>query len=378
MGMTPRVSAAGCDRMTPLNDMSREVAGGQSHARYFDEGLAAFEAGDAHMTPPENGMKMTPVLGSGRILGESLVRPTSDEAIAGSGVVVCGESFACCADGASAVVGAEAAVASLADADPMGVARETFAPSGVDLADAVDYTAGETVAEGFASDVPAPPGTPEFAVECRAFDSCPMGYRAVKRSFDICFSAVVCAVGLIPGAILCAVIAADTKGAPIYSHERAGRYGRPIRLYKFRSMVADADDVEKYLTPEQIVEWHRERKVTDDPRITRLGAVLRKTSFDELPQFINVLIGQLSVIGPRAITYEELNNFTPEGQRLLLSVPQGITGAWQCGPRNLVSFENGLRQEMELGYVKNACLREDARVFFKTFSVMFGKQKTGR
>lgn len=185
-------------------------------------------------------------------------------------------------------------------------------------------------------------------------------------------------MALIPGTVLCAFIAADTKGAPIYAHERAGRFGRPIRVLKFRSMVADANDVEKYLSPEQIEEWHRERKVTNDPRITKLGRVLRKTSLDELPQFFNVLAGQLSVIGPRAITYEELGNFTHEQQVQVLAVPQGITGAWQSGPRNLATFENGLRQEFELAYAKGASLKADWKVFFKTFGVMFGKKKTGR
>lgn len=222
------------------------------------------------------------------------------------------------------------------------------------------------------------PGSREFAAESRALDTRSLGYRFVKRAFDIAFSACVCIVGLIPGAVLCAFIAADTKGAPIYAHERAGRFGRPIHVLKFRSMVADANDVEKYLTPAQIEEWHRERKVTNDPRITKLGRVLRKTSLDEIPQFINVLAGQLSVIGPRAITFEELGNFTYEQQVQVLAVPQGITGAWQSGPRNLATFENGLRQEFELTYARGACLKSDLRVFFKTFSVMFGKNKTGR
>lgn len=222
------------------------------------------------------------------------------------------------------------------------------------------------------------PGTPEFAAGCRAHDSRPMGYRVAKRAFDIAFSACICAVGLIPGAFLCAAIVSETKGSPIYVQERVGRLGRPIHIFKFRSMVADADNVGKWLTAEQMEEWHRERKVTDDPRITKLGRFLRKTSLDELPQFLNVLVGQLTVVGPRAITYEELDNYTLDQQRLVLSVPQGITGAWQSGPRNLATFENGLRQEYELAYARSANLRTDLHVFFKTFSVMFGKRKTGR
>ena len=122
------------------------------------------------------------------------------------------------------------------------------------------------------------PRTDEFAKLCHSLDRRQVGYRLVKRAFDVVFSAAVIVVGLVPCALLAVAIAADTKGSPIYSQERVGRLGRPFRIYKFRSMVADADDVEKYLSPEQLAEWHRERKVTDDPRITRLGRVIRSTS----------------------------------------------------------------------------------------------------
>lgn len=221
------------------------------------------------------------------------------------------------------------------------------------------------------------PGTEEFADECRALDRRPLSYRFAKRAFDVAFSAVVIAVGLVPCALLSTAVALDTKGSPIYSQERVGRLGRPFRIYKFRTMVADADDVEKYLSPEQLAEWRRERKVTDDPRITRLGAVLRKTSIDELPQFLNVLAGQLSVIGPRAITFDELKEYGSDAP-LLLSVPQGITGVWQAGPRNEATFENGERQAVELGYACSASLGEDTRVFLATFGAMFGRNRSGR
>ena len=164
----------------------------------------------------------------------------------------------------------------------------------------------------------------------------------------------------------------------MYSQVRVGKNGRPFRIYKFRSMVADADDVEKYLTPEQLVVWNRERKVDNDPRITKVGKFIRKTSLDELPQFLNVFVGQLSIIGPRAITFDELENYTPEDCAKLLSVPQGITGAWQAGPRNQATFKNGNRQRVELSYVDGASLNKDLEVFLATFGVMFGKNKTGR
>lgn len=221
--------------------------------------------------------------------------------------------------------------------------------------------------------VDAAPGTHLFAEACRALDRRPLGYRFVKRLFDITFSSVAIVMGLVPCALLCMAIAVDTKGSPIYSQERVGRLGRPFRIYKFRSMVADADDVEKYLNNEQLTEWKRERKVTNDPRITPLGSVLRRTSLDELPQLLNVFKGDMSLIGPRAITYEELVEFGDDAM-ILLSVPQGVTGAWQAGPRNEASFENGERQRIELKYARDAGLYEDIHVFLATFGAMFSRR----
>lgn len=225
------------------------------------------------------------------------------------------------------------------------------------------------------NDLPEP-GTPEFAALCESLDRRPLAYRALKRAFDVAFSLAVLAVCLVPGLLLSAAIAAETKASPIYSQVRAGRRGRPFRIYKFRSMVADSDDVGKYLSPAQLEQWRRERKVDGDPRVTRVGRVLRRLSLDELPQFANVLLGQISVIGPRVITYDELAHFGADAA-LLLSVTPGITGAWQTGPRNEATFENGERQRVELAYVRSAGPREDLRIFFRTFGAMFA-ERTGR
>ena len=120
-----------------------------------------------------------------------------------------------------------------------------------------------------------------------------LGYRFVKRAFDVAFSLCVAIVGLIPVALLCLAIRLESPGSPIYLQERVGYRGRPLRILKLRTMVADSDDVEKHLSPEQLTQWERERKVDDDPRVTRVGRFLRKTSLDELPQFLNVLAGQI-------------------------------------------------------------------------------------
>lgn len=113
-----------------------------------------------------------------------------------------------------------------------------------------------------------------------------------------------------------------------------------IRVLKLRSMVPDAGDVQKYLSPDQLRQWEVERKVDDDPRITKVGRFIRKCSIDEVPQFLNVLKGDLSVIGPRPITRDELEqHFSDEEKAELLSVTPGITGLWQATDRNAATFE---------------------------------------
>ena len=148
---------------------------------------------------------------------------------------------------------------------------------------------------------------------------------------------------------------------------------KPFRILKFRTMVSDSDDVEKYFTPDQLEMWSREHKVDNDPRITKLGKLLRKLSLDEFPQFINVILGEISVIGPRAITEPELEHYGSQ-KDLLLSVPPGITGLWQIGDRNMATYENGTRQAIELDYVRRASLGVDCTIFLGTFSAMFIKR----
>ncbi|MCH4184189.1 MAG: sugar transferase [Eggerthellaceae bacterium] len=203
----------------------------------------------------------------------------------------------------------------------------------------------------------------------------PLHYRIIKRSFDIVFSLIVIIVAFLPSLILLLFITIDTKTFPIYCQERVGQKG-PFRLYKFRSMVADSDNLQKYFSQEQMQQWRNEYKVESDPRITKLGSLIRRTSIDELPQFINVLLGQISIIGPRCITEDELRWFGSDAA-LLLSVPQGITGAWQIGERNNATFENGTRQDIELNYCRHASIKLDVKIFFSTFAVMF-IERSGR
>ncbi len=196
-------------------------------------------------------------------------------------------------------------------------------------------------------------------------------YHAVKRAFDLVFSAVATAVCLVPGAIICAAIVIDSPGAsPIFTQKRVGQYGKPLYMYKFRSMYPDAhSNPERYFSPEQMQQWLREQKVDDDPRITRVGRFLRKTSLDELPQFLNVLKGELSVIGPRPVTMEETYDYGT-ARDLVLSIKPGITGWWQVCARNEATWESGDRQALEVFYARHASLPLDMRIFARTFKAM--------
>lgn len=206
-----------------------------------------------------------------------------------------------------------------------------------------------------------------------------LAYRFLKRLFDLVFSLCVSVVLFIPVAVVCVLIRLESSGSPVYTQKRVGKGGKTIKIFKLRSMVADAGNVQKYLSSEQLHQWEVERKVDDDPRITKVGQFIRKCSIDEMPQFLNVLNGDLSVIGPRPITRDELEqHFSDEEKAELLSVQPGITGLWQATDRNAATFESGLRQKIELHYVRNRCFRMDWKCFTGTFGAMFGKKRTGR
>lgn len=195
--------------------------------------------------------------------------------------------------------------------------------------------------------------------------------------FDVVFSFVVCAVLAIPTLLVCAAISLESAGAPFFRQERIGKDGRVIRIFKLRTMVSDAhSNPEKYLSAKQLATWQREQKVDNDPRITRIGHFLRRTSLDEVPQFINVLTGDLSVIGPRPVTLAETYEFGTARDEFLSCKP-GITGWWQVTNRNKSTWADGSRQLIELFYVRHASFALDLRIFVRTFRTMF-VEKSGR
>lgn len=195
------------------------------------------------------------------------------------------------------------------------------------------------------------------------------GYHAIKRTFDIVFSLFAMVVfSWLYIIVALAIKLDDPRGSVLFRQERIGRDGAPFTIYKFRSMRADAEDaIISHLSPEQLEQWEHERKVENDPRITRVGRIIRRTSIDELPQFANILKGDMSLVGPRPITHEELElHFTPDERRMLLSVRPGATGPWQAGEHHDATFESGRRQEIELSYVEEASIALDVRICIAT------------
>ncbi len=185
--------------------------------------------------------------------------------------------------------------------------------------------------------------------------------RIVKRCIDL-LGASVLVVALFPVFIVIGLLVILDDGWPVIYRRRVLGTTGEFDAFKFRTMTRDADYV-LATNPALKVEFERNFKLKDDPRITRVGAFLRKLSLDELPQLFNVLRGQMSLVGPRMITAAELHKYGPYKQ-LLLSVKPGLTGYWQVRGRQNVSYEERVR--MDLHYIRTWSLSMDLRILFET------------
>lgn len=192
-----------------------------------------------------------------------------------------------------------------------------------------------------------------------------------KRFFDIVFSLLILILCLPVFAGIALAICLSSRGAIVYSHERIGRSGRTFLCYKFRSMYSDADArLEELLAqnPQLNAEWIASRKLKEDPRVTPVGKFLRKTSLDELPQFWNVLKGDLSVVGPRPLVAAEVADYLREKAPKILSVRPGLTCIWQVSGRNDTSYDT--RIQLDEAYVDNQSFLLDLKLIFKTIPCM--------
>ena len=197
----------------------------------------------------------------------------------------------------------------------------------------------------------------------------------VKRLIDIC-GAIVGIIILIPVTAVVAVVNFICKdyGPLFYSQDRIGKDGKHFKMYKFRSMVVGADEILKKLLAENEdlrKEFEATRKLQNDPRITKAGKILRKTSLDEFPQFINVLKGEMSLVGPRAVIDDEIEYFGNHKEEVL-SVKPGITGYWAANGRSNTSYDE--RVEMETYYVNNVSIPLDIKILFKTVISVIKKE----
>ena len=198
-----------------------------------------------------------------------------------------------------------------------------------------------------------------------------MGFVILKRLQDIVVSLAAILLTL-PVTVLVAIAIKLEDGGPIfYVSKRMGQYGKEFYIYKFRSMKVNADKLENILSPEELERYYKEYKLDNDPRITKVGNFIRKHSIDKLPQFINILKGDMAMIGPRPILQKELEENYPDNKELLLSLKPGLTGYWQAFGRNNVTYQSGERQAMELYYIEHFSGALDMKIRLKTIEVVF-------
>jgi undecaprenyl-phosphate galactose phosphotransferase len=197
--------------------------------------------------------------------------------------------------------------------------------------------------------------------------------RLTKRLFDT-LAALMLLVLLSPGFLLVAWAIRRDGGPALFAHPRIGKKGQVFNCYKFRTMVVDAEkQLEQLLQrqPELRKQWQAEHKLRLDPRVSPLGRFLRRTSLDELPQLINVIRGEMSLVGPRPVVRSELPRYGDQVGYYLMVRP-GMTGLWQVSGRNDVDYDT--RVYLDSWYVKNWSLWHDLVILFKTVSVVLTRQ----
>ena len=198
---------------------------------------------------------------------------------------------------------------------------------------------------------------------------------ALKRAFDL--ASVLVILALFGWLMVIIAIAVRLSGGSqvIYGHTRVGRNGRLFQCLKFRSMVANSDEVLRNLLatdPDARAQWERDFKLKDDPRITRIGRFIRKTSLDELPQLWNVVKGEMSIVGPRPVVQAEFDQYYGGAREHYLSVPPGLTGLWQVSGRNDLDYAQ--RIELDKAYVENSNIFYDFIIVMRTVKVMVVKR----
>ncbi len=196
--------------------------------------------------------------------------------------------------------------------------------------------------------------------------------RALKRAFDVVVSVSLLPLVLPLIAVIAVLIKLDSKGSVFFVHERIGEGGKPIKVIKFRTMFSDSKErLERLLEqdPQARREWEKNFKLKNDPRVTKVGRFLRKTSLDELPQIFNVLKGDMSLVGPRPVVKEEIEKYYRDFAQYYFMVKPGITGLWQVSGRSDTDYERRVR--LDTWYVLNWSLWLDIMILIKTVKAVF-------
>lgn len=196
-------------------------------------------------------------------------------------------------------------------------------------------------------------------------------YEVFKRIFDVVSSIVVFILTSPIFIIIAIAIRLESKGKVIFGHTRIGKDGIPFKVYKFRSMYENADEIFERFTEEQKREYYENFKLDNDPRITRVGNFIRKTSLDELPQLINIIKGDMSVVGPRPIVEKEIEKYGPYFEKVF-SVKAGLTGYWQANGRSDTTYD--ARVKMDVYYVDNRSFWMDLKIIFQTLISVIKKE----
>ena len=211
---------------------------------------------------------------------------------------------------------------------------------------------------------------PVLRIKRFSFTQNQMLYIKIKRVLDV-VAALFVLLLLAPISLVVKIsyLASGDKSKILFTQNRVGKSGRLFKMYKFRTMVPDADERLKELLKQDKyrIQWEENQKIVDDPRITRVGRFLRKTSIDELPQILNVLKGDMSIVGPRPLVVNELT--VHEGLKLYHKVKPGITGWWGCNGRSNIGYRE--RLELEYYYVKNCSFYLDVLCIFRTLFAVF-------
>lgn len=196
-------------------------------------------------------------------------------------------------------------------------------------------------------------------------------YNFLKRTMDIV--GAVCGLILLSPVflVLSLIVKIDSKGPVFFGHKRLGYKGKIIKVYKFRSMVTNAEELLNNLSEEQKKEFEQNFKLENDPRVTKIGDFLRRTSLDELPQLVNILKGELSIVGPRPIVEKEIELYGQYGKKLL-TVKPGLTGNWQANGRSDTTYEE--RVQLDMDYIDNRTIWMDIMIILKTFVVVFKRE----